>query len=78
MAFKILVLQPHAQFVFRDLAQDGDGIVKQVLPAARGKFVKEILRLLVPAPPEIAGQFLQPRDQFVQFRNRERFFRHRF
>ena len=69
---KARFLQMHAQFVFRHFAQHGDGVVKDVLPAARRKFVKQILRLLVPAPPEIAGQFVQPRDQFVQFRARQR------
>ena len=36
MTLEIGVLQVHAQFVFRHLMQDGDGVVIEILPAARG------------------------------------------
>src|SRR5665213_560468 len=35
-------LQMHAQFVFRDLAQHGHRVVKEILPAARRELVKQI------------------------------------
>ena len=47
--------------------QDGDGVVIEILPAARGKFLKDFLRFLVPGPPEIAGKLVQPVDQFRHF-----------
>ena len=72
VAFKIGVLQVHAQLVIRHFAQDGDGIMIKILPAARREFLKQILRLLVPAPPQVAGQFVEIGDQFVQFRDRQR------
>jgi hypothetical protein len=75
---KMAVLQARAQFLLRHFAQNGDGIMIKILPAARREFVKEILRLLIPAPPEIAGQFVQARDQSIQFRSRKGFFRHSF
>ena len=71
------LLQMHAQFVIRHLAQNGDGVVKQVLPAARRQFLEQILRLLVPRPPQIVRELVQARDQFVQFRARQRFSCHR-
>jgi len=51
------VLQPGAQFLFGNFAQHGHGVVKHILPAARRQLVEEILRLLVPGPPEVAGHF---------------------
>ena len=56
-----------AQFIFGDFVENGDGIVEQVLPAAGGKLVKQVLRLLIPRPPEVPGQFIQAGNQFVQF-----------
>jgi hypothetical protein len=73
---EIHILQARAQFLVRDFAQDGDGIVKHVLPAARGEVLENFLRLLVPGPPEIAGQLVQARDDFIQFVRRERFLYH--
>ena len=40
-ARQIGVLQAHAQFVIGDFVQHGDGVVEQILPAARRKFVKK-------------------------------------
>jgi hypothetical protein len=60
-------LQMDAKLVFRDFSQNRDGIVEHVLPPARGEFVEQILRFLIPAPPKIPGKFMQARDQSVQF-----------
>ena len=70
---KARFLQMHAQFVFGDFAEHGHGIVPEVLPAARRKPLKKILRLLIPAPPEIAGQLVKAGNQFIQFRACQRF-----
>ena len=70
---KARLLQMHAQFVIRHLAQNGHGVVKQVLPGARRQFLKQILRFLVPRPPQIMREPVQARDQLVQFRARQRF-----
>ena len=75
---KLGVLQADAQLVIRNFMQHGHGVVVEILPAARGEFVENLLRLLVPGPPEIAGEFLQPGSQFRQFFVGERFLRHSF
>jgi len=43
-------LKPGAQFVIGHLVQDGHRVVVKVLPAARPKARKKLLRLLVPGP----------------------------
>ena len=78
MRLKARLLQMHAQFVIRHLAQHGHGIVKQVLPAARGQFLKQILRLLIPRPPQVMRELVQARNQLIQFRARQWFSRHSF
>ncbi len=64
---KIAVLQADAQFVIRDFVQHGDGVVIKVLPAARGKLLKELLRFLAPGPPKVARHLIEPGGQFRDF-----------
>jgi hypothetical protein len=47
-------LEMDAEFIFGDFTEDGDGIVPEVLPAARGEPLEQVLGFLVPAPPEVA------------------------
>ncbi len=61
------VLQSHAQFVVRDLLEDRDGVVVQVLPAARRQLVKDLLRLLIPGPPQVGREAFQTHDQARHF-----------
>src|SRR5256885_1279287 len=61
---KIPVLQTHAQLVIRDFFEHGDGIVIEILPTAGGKLLESLLRVLVPGPPEIPDQLIQPDGQF--------------
>jgi hypothetical protein len=60
-------LEVDAELVFGNLAQDGDGVVPEVLPAAGGEPLEKVLGFLVPAPPQITGQFVQVGDQLVLF-----------
>ncbi len=55
-AGKNRILQTHSQLIFRDVLQNGHGIVIQVLPSARGEFLKYFLTFLVPCPPQIPGK----------------------
>jgi hypothetical protein len=70
---EVHILQAGAKFLLGNFAQHGHGVVKHVLPAARREFVEEVLGLLVPAPPKVAGKFVQTRHQFIEFCARERF-----
>ena len=63
-AGELRVLQAHAQLVIGNFAQDGDGIVIEVLPAAGGEFLENLLRPLVPGPPEVVGQTVEVSDEF--------------
>jgi len=56
---EVQVLQAHAQFVIRYLVENGHCVVIEVLPAAGGEFLENLLRFLVPGPPEIPGQLAQ-------------------
>jgi hypothetical protein len=56
--------------------ENGHRIVVEVLPRARGEFLENFLCPLVPSPPKVSGQLVQPRRQFSQFFARQRFFPH--
>ncbi len=47
------ILEPHAQLVIRNLAQDGHGVVVEIRPPPGRKFRKNLLRLLIPRPPQV-------------------------
>jgi hypothetical protein len=49
----------------------------KVLPAARGKIVKNFLGFLVPGPPEITGQPIQADDELGLLPGRKRCFAHK-
>ena len=49
-------LEMDAQFVIRDIAEHGHGVVPKVLPAARREPLKQILRLLVPCTTKGYGR----------------------
>ncbi len=66
-AGEIGVLQTDAQFVVGNFAEDGDGVVVKVLPAARRQLGEEFLGALVPGPPEIVGQAVEAGDNFGCF-----------
>ena len=61
---KIRVLQANAQFVVRDFVQNRDGVVVEILPATRREFLENLLRFLVPGPPQVARETVQPDDHF--------------
>ena len=60
------ILQTHAQFVVGNFVQDCDGVVIQVLPAARRKVLENLLCFLVPGPPKIASEAIEAHDQVGQ------------
>ena len=64
---QIRILQPHPQFVFRHLVQNRNGVVIQILPGPRRELLEQFLWLLVPGPPEIAGNALKIGDEFGNF-----------
>jgi len=74
---KARLLEMNPQFIFRNFAQHGHGVVPEVLPAAGRKPLEQVLRLLVPTPPEIARQLIEAGNQFIQFGARQWFF-HKF
>ena len=61
------ILQAHVQLVFGNVLQNGDRIVIKILPAARGQLLKNLLAFLVPGPPQVFGEPLQPRQQVRVF-----------
>jgi hypothetical protein len=61
------ILQAHVQLVFGNVLQNGHRIVIQILPAARGQLLKNLLAFLVPGPPQVSGEMLQPCQQIRAF-----------
>src|SRR5436190_21533362 len=74
---KIWILQASAEFRIRNFVQDGNGIVVKVLPPAWGEFLENLLRPLLPSPPNIPSQFIQAHRQFGQFVAGQRLLRHK-
>ncbi len=70
------VLQVRAELLLGDFAQDGHGIVVEILPAARRKLLEDFLGALVPSPPEVAGEPVQSGNEFLQFSRGQRLFGH--
>ena len=61
-AVKLLVQQSYAQFFVGQLAQHRYGVVIKVAPRTRRKFLKNVLRILIPGPPQVTGQPVQAGD----------------
>ena len=61
------ILQAHPQLIFGNVLQNSYGIVVQILPSARREFLKNFLGFLVPGPPQIFGEPLQPCQQVKVF-----------
>ena len=66
-AREVRVLQADFELVFRDLLHHRNRVVVEVLPAAGRKLVEDLLRILVPGPPEVRCQSPQTRDQLCDF-----------
>jgi hypothetical protein len=56
---EVRVLQPHVQLVLGDLVQHRDRVVIEVLPPTRGELLEDLLRVLIPGPPEVPGEPVQ-------------------
>lgn len=70
------ILQTNSQLVIRNLVQHGHGIVVKVLPAAGRQFLEDFLRFLVPGPPKVPREAVQPLDHFGHFTRSEWFSSH--
>ena len=66
------VLEANPKFVRGQFVENGNGVVVKVLPATRGEIVEEFLRILVPAPPEVASEPMEAGDEILQFRRCQR------
>ena len=53
---EFLVEQPHTQFLVRQFPQHRHGVVVEIAPRARRQLLEHILRILVPRPPQVAGE----------------------
>ena len=70
------LLQAGAELVVGHLVQHRHGVVVEVLPTAGGEALEDVLRLLVPAPPEVPRQAVQAIGQFLQLGSGQRFGSH--
>ena len=61
---EIRLLQPNAKFRVGDLVENRYRVMIEILPCARGQFLEHLLRPLVPGPPKVSGQLIQPDRQF--------------
>src|SRR5688572_6026894 len=49
------ILQSGTKLGLGNFVKDRDGVMVEILPAARGKFVEKFLSFLIPGPPDVPG-----------------------